>query len=565
MKRLSPFLVVAIACAALRWATVQQPAQSGQPLSKYVPAGAMLYLEAKDFRSLLNDWNASPEKQKWTGSPGYEVFSGSRLFLRLSAAGDQFAAAAGIPPDEKFLSEVAGDHSALAVYDIGKLQLLYITHLESAKSMQTALWEMRSKFEPRSIGAATFYVRRDEKSEREVAFAVSGEYLLLATRADLLAGALQLMSGGAVRNIETEQWFQQGTRAAKDPGDLRMVLNMETIVPDGYFRTYWVQQNITDLSQYSAAVSDLVRNGKLYTEERVLIRKSEAQSVLSREDLSAAGDLVGIAPANAGWFEAVAAPESTGSFELLKTKLLEPHISSAPDLQTAPAVRLTNGETGSGADLETRIDEPIAKRQAGQEKSALQALMENARLRASLQVQSTSRDATGVFVRTSTAVALVSDSNWNENDVRSALAAFVRPTLTASELGVGWQQKPGYQELDGLLPLAVAVRANYLVVANDPALMQEMLANLDRKREQRPAQYVAVFRHDRERENFHRLSEVVDRPAAHSDANAGDQPQFFSGTVASLSGSLARVARETIVVRSDGDKLRQTVTYEWSE
>ena len=565
MKRLTAFIVIAIACAAVRWAAVQQPAQPAMPLSKFVPAGAMLYLEAKDFRSLLSDWNASPEKLHWTGSPGYDVFSQSRLYLRLSAAGDQFAVAAGIPPDEKFLSQVAGDHSALAIYDIGKLQLLYITHLESARSMQTALWETRSKFEPRSVGNTTFYVRRDEQSEREVAFAVSGDYLLLATRADLLAGALQLMSAGNVRSVETEPWWLQATRAAKEPGDLRMVLNLEKIVPDGYFRTYWVQQNITDLSQYSAGASDLVRDGKMYTEQRVLIRKSEVERLPSREAFAAAGDLSGIAPPEAGWFETVAAPGSSDSFELLKTKLLEPHVSTVSDQRTAPAVQLTNGETGSGADLETRIDEPVVSREASKEKSALQALIENTGLRASLQVQSTSRDPSGVFVRTATAVALVADNSWNENEVRSALAAFVRPSLTASELGTTWQQRSGYQELDGLMPLLVATRANYLLVANNPALMQALLANLERKHEQQPAQYVAVYRHDRERENFKRLSDVVDRPAAHTDGNAGNEPQFFSGTVASVSGSLGRVARETVIVRSEGDKTRQTVTYEWSE
>ncbi len=73
-----------------------------------------------------------------------------------------------------------------------------------------------------------------------------------------MAGALQLMSGKPDRTIESEPWWTQSTAAAGPAGDLRMVLDLEKLVPNGYFRTYWVQQNITDLSQYSAAVSDLV-------------------------------------------------------------------------------------------------------------------------------------------------------------------------------------------------------------------------------------------------------------------------------------------------------------------
>ena len=59
-------------------------------------------------------------------------------------------------------------------------------------------------------------------------------------------------------------------------------LNLEKIVPSPYFRTYWVQQNITDLAQYSAAVSDLFRSNQQYREERVLIPQGSAGSSIVR-------------------------------------------------------------------------------------------------------------------------------------------------------------------------------------------------------------------------------------------------------------------------------------------
>jgi len=275
VKRCLIILVIATATVALGWAAFQAAAPPQPALSTYVPAGALLYLEARDFSALLSNWNSSPQKRAWVESANYEVFSRSRLFLRLKGAGDQFAAAAVLPPDMNFLSQVAGTRSALALYDIGNLQFLYITHLPSAKSMQSTLWQTRAKFEPRNAGGAAFYVRRDPESQKEIAFAVAGDYLLLATREDLIAGALQLMSGSKDRTIETEQWWLQSVAAAGSAGDLRMVLNLEKLVPSPYFRTYWVQQNITDLKQYSAAVSDLFRSGKEYREERVLIQKKQ--------------------------------------------------------------------------------------------------------------------------------------------------------------------------------------------------------------------------------------------------------------------------------------------------
>src|SRR5258708_6937245 len=85
------------------------------------------------------------------------------------------AVTVGLPPDMNFLGRVSGSESVLALYDIGKLQFLYITRLPSAASMQNQLWQTRSKFETRSAGGTTFYLRRATDSEREVAFAVRGD------------------------------------------------------------------------------------------------------------------------------------------------------------------------------------------------------------------------------------------------------------------------------------------------------------------------------------------------------------------------------------------------------
>lgn len=566
MKRIILFVCIAIASATVGWAAYRVAAPAPAPLSKFVPAGSLLYLEAQDFASLLNDWNASPQKRQWLQGDSFEVFSRSRLFLRLSGASDQFAAAAGLPPDMNFLSQVAGERSALALYDIGKLQFLYITYLPSAKSMQTTLWQSRAKFEPRSAGGVDFYLRRDPESQREVAFAVSGDYLLLATREDLIAGALQLMSGKQDKTVESDPWWAQSTQAAGQAGDLRLVLDLQTLVPNGYFRTYWVQQNITDLSQYSAAVSDLFRSAKEYREERILIRKKEPEHAPSPDALAAAADLARLVPDDAGVYSSVANPTADACFALLETKLLAPHLGPAPASQLAPQVQLTSGEQGASSDLETRIDQAPVEAPTSQSESGLKALLNKTSILASLQLQSTQRDAAGVFVRFHSAIALEAATDWNADTVRSAIAEYIRPGLTASQLGVAWMQKSGYQQLDGLWPLSISVHGKYLVVSDDPALMESVVGNFNRKSDRKPLQLYAGFNHQRERQNFVRFANLVDRPNAATLGEGGEhQPQFFSGNMASLSRVLTDVTAERIEIRADGGKMRQTVTYEWSQ
>lgn len=566
MKRIVLIVSIALASAGIVWAAYQAAAPSA-PLSKYVPAGPVLYLEAKDFSSLLNDWNSSPQKRQWIQSDTYEAFSRSRLFLRLSGASDQFATAAGLPPDMNFLDQVAGGPSAFAIYDIGKLEFLYITYLPSAKSMETALWQSRDKFEPRTAGGVDFYFRRDPQSQREVAFAISGDYLLLATREDLMAGALQLMSGKPDRTVESEQWWAESVAAADKPGDLRMVLDLEKLVPNGYFRTYWVQQNITDLSHYSAAVCDLFCSSKEYREERVLIRKKEADHPASADGFNAAADLARLVPDDAGMYQAIANPTADSAFALLETKLLAPHLGPAPPSQIAPQVQLTSGEQGGASDLETRIDQAPAEHPAAQTISALKDLLDKTPLLASLRLQSTIRDQAGVFIRMHSAVVLAATSDWTESTVDSALADFVRPGLTASQLGVAWRAKSGYQQLDGLWPLAASVHGKYLLVSDDATLMESLLANFNHKSTSEPAEFIAGFNHQGERSNFVRFTGLIDgsRMFGGSMQNGERQPQFFSGNMASLSSTLAAVSSEKIEAREDGGKVRQSVVYEWSQ
>jgi hypothetical protein len=516
-------------------------------------------------------------------SANYEVFSRSRLLLRLKGAGDQFAAAAGLPPSVNFLGQVAGTRSALAIYDIGNLQFLYITRLPSAKSMQSTLWQSRAKFEPRAAGGVTFYVRRDSESQREVAFGVAGDYLLLATREDLMAGALQLMSGSKNLSVESEQWWLKSVAVAGAQGDLRMVLDLEKLVPSPYFRTYWVQQNITDLKQYSAAVSDLFRSSKEYREERVLVRKTvtgDAHSSSGAASSSpvpgrvsndasgaeAAGDLVRLVPDAVGIYEARANPSPDSCFQLLEAKLLAPHLGPAPTSKLAPQVQLSTGETGSGSDLETRIDQSPEHAATKQVVTALQELLRRTPLLASLQVQATEPDKAGVFVRMHSGVVLVSATDWDEAAVRSAIVDFIQPGVTASELGITWQEKLGYQQLDGLWPLSFSVRGKDLLVSDDPTLVESLMANLSRKPDEKPAVVAAGFSHARERENFARFSGLIDGPSKYASSYPANlqQPQFFSSNIASLSATLSGVSSESIRVREDGELVRQTVIYEWN-
>ena len=63
MKRMLIVLCAAVAVASLVWAAYRATSPPETALTKFVPAGPLLYLEAKDFSSFLSDWNSSPQKR----------------------------------------------------------------------------------------------------------------------------------------------------------------------------------------------------------------------------------------------------------------------------------------------------------------------------------------------------------------------------------------------------------------------------------------------------------------------------------------------------------------------
>jgi len=551
--------IFGVALGAYRVATPPEPR-----LSQFVPSGAVFYLQARDFSSLLADWDKSQEKEAWLKSKNHDVFSQSRLLLRLQGASDEFAKAAGIPVDADLLHQAAGKQSALALYDIGKLQFLFITRRASADSMQSALWQNRSQFETRAAGGVNFFYRKDPDSDREIAFAIADDYLLLATREDLLAGALQLFAGSKDHCVEEEPWWSRSVAATGAPGDLRMVLNLEKIVPSPYFRSYWVQQNITDMKQYTAAISDLTRSDKEYHEERTLLRKEAVNDRSEGKGSAAVAEILRLVPANTGIYEAKADPDPKNSLELLTAKILAPHLGPAAPEKLAPQAQLGGGETGSASDLETRIDQPPAQTSVDGDSSApLQAVFAKNHVLAQLQLQGTERDSAGVFVRIHSAVAFLGTSDWEDPAVRCALVDFVRPGFTTGKLGVEWKSVSGFSVLDGLWPLAVAVRGKYLIVSDSVPLLSTALEGMNKKTAATAAILTAAFDHERERENFVTLTRILDLGSG-SPQNGGG-PEFFSENLASLSFTLRNISSEKIVVRDAGDRQTQTVTYAWAQ
>jgi len=551
-RRLIMFSAVA-ALAAIFWA-VAQPAPA--PVASLFPAGAVVYLEAKDFGALLNDWNASAEKTDWLGSANYEAFSHSQLYLKLADTQTQFATAAGVPPDYALLGSVAGANSALAMYDIGKMEFLYMTKAPAARATSTALWKLRGSYQTRHAGRADYFIKEDAASHRTAAFAYVGDTLVLATKESLIAGALQLMARESVPSMAAEPWFASSIQAAgAGQSELRLVYNMASLAKTYQFRSHWIQGNVGELRQFSSGLTDLDRARGEVRERRVLLRTAPTESMEGTE--SAAGQVLAAVPDDAGLYRAWLRPAGAFAEAVMEEKLFPAATSAAPKGKSAPMVNNT-ADAGSEVDLESRIDEaPLT--QSRDETKALRAAFMAAKIDAILDVQQTKVDADQVYVRPHFAVALLAAS-WDANAIRAALGSAAAGVWAQGAAPTWRTGAGGVMELDGLGRIAMATQGRWLVIGDSAEMVNAVFS-----RRTRPAiagaAYAAGWKHARELPNFERLTTLIDFPQLPAEEQAGAEPPFFSGNMASLGGVLKRVDTASIVVHDAGALLKEAVVY----
>jgi hypothetical protein len=562
MKRLALLSVLLVAAVGYAFFQTRPPAPE---LATYMPGGALLCLEAPDFGRLLREWDSSQVKTGWLESANYAVFSRSNLFTKLSEVYGQYGEAAGFRPSLKSLVEIAGADSALALYDVRDVEFLYVSRIAESDLAKSALWTVRTGFEERQAGGVPFYLRTDPASKRTVAFAFTKGFLILATRDDLVAQSLELIAGGAGASMATDRWYRDAVTQSTGRGELRLVMNLELLVKNVYFRSYWVQRNVSSILPYWTGVVDVKRSADAIVETRALVRTPGSARVSGSAIVTRLQALV---PPEAGIYKTSEIADPSVVAKLIVNKIIGMLPEQSRDWRDAPDTVSPDNRAGSEGDLETRIDEQPLPSDPGVADSGagVRSVVEKGGARALLLVQSSSTD--GAFVRTPSVIVLESATDWNRDTVRTALGDAAGRLWTTSHLGAAWTTATAgrhpVDRLDGLGTLLVASNGPLLFLGNDASLLAAVLDRTGAPTAMTLLTYAAGFRHIRERANYERVMAALDFTStapgfgfARPDDMAA--PSFFSGNIVSLSRVLSKIGEIQFTQEERGGATIQTV------
>ena len=270
-----------------------------ESLAANLPSKALVYLESQNLSGQLGQLLDSGFSAKFSKTQAYKDFTVSKLFNKLGDRIKGLEEATEFGFNLKNLRTLAGDLSALALYDIGELKFVFITRVDQQKVVASSLWGLRDKFETRKATAIAqdYWVKEENGGRVTFAFTFHNGYLVAGTDVVNFEKTLELM-GKEGENLLKNARFAGALQPVKKAEDLLLYLDMKAIQATPYWKSYWVYGNQDELKSIdTAAITLKIAAGEL---------KESRFFSLDSADTKANSNFTGLAeilPAGMGYYD----------------------------------------------------------------------------------------------------------------------------------------------------------------------------------------------------------------------------------------------------------------------
>jgi hypothetical protein len=250
MKSIKVIFFIALAVFAL---SHQSDGQQARPLAEQLrlagvlPKGALVYLQMRDLGTLMKTWLASPTHEAFYGSASFKNFEKSNIYLKFQDRKKDFETALGFGMDETRLAELAGGASAVAIYDIGNVELAFVTEVGREKAVATELFKNAPQFQERSANGTPYYVREVStdggRLNQQFCFAYADGKLIVTTLEGLMIRALTNAKGNSNDAALTDVLELAGKAKGFAARDVTLWLDQTKLNQSRHFKSYWVYDN----------------------------------------------------------------------------------------------------------------------------------------------------------------------------------------------------------------------------------------------------------------------------------------------------------------------------------
>lgn len=499
MKRIVAIIAVVLGVSAL----ASFPKGGRFNASEDLPSGALVYVEINDLPAFVKLWEKSGLRRKYLGSDNFRELANRRLGRRLASRWQEFSKGLGSPVDLKFVSRVAEKRAAVAIYDVGKLDFVFIAPVSGLFLKTSILFANKDRFEEKVTGkgvsvlTTAFYTDNGRRRQKLLLTHTSGRLVLATTEGLLLRTIDNIRGRSRGRRLIDERSFKV-LASGRSKYPLNVWVDQSRLNRDYYFRRYWLYKGRDALRGIRSGIFSFEIDDEKATEHRTfLVRRRRRSSTVSPRDLKT---LRAFAPTNAQFLRfrrtsgrSTAAAIIRSVFEKRGPEPLKKKgFRSWENAYFDPYDYDYGGYRYYGRNFEISIDEPeerLSVRKANRLRilsRKLERLLRRLRPRAMLTVTDSESMAFPLFAEFRRAGVIISARRINGRRFEDAVykIASEQVGVAGLDLKLSWKTKRnGSQEWRELkLPMigrkfCYQRKGNALIFSNSADLMADMLKN----------------------------------------------------------------------------------------
>lgn len=260
--------------------------------AKDFPREAVLYVQIADLPALIKLWNESKFKETYLESDNFYDFKNNHLGRKLASRWQEFNDAAGFEIDLDVLSGLAGNQAAIAVYDVGKLDFVFIAPVSDEIFAATKFAANREKFTEETLDDDTPIYRSTVEADRgrqkqELIFAQLKNRFILTTNQKLLLQTLDNINGRKTKNSLNDEPSFAALSEDIEPHLATVWLNQTVLNEDYYFKRYWLMSDVKNLQNMRAGIFDIeIQEGKFIERRKFLLDKTVDNSPIENVEAS---------------------------------------------------------------------------------------------------------------------------------------------------------------------------------------------------------------------------------------------------------------------------------------
>lgn len=247
------------------------------------PRSAIFYAQLADLPQFVKLWENSELKKNYLASENFRQLQNRHLWLKIADRFKDFNDTAGFALDFSAFGKMAQSRAAFAVYNIGRLDLVFVAPVNDEIFAAIDFVENKDRFEEITLEDGTkiysqFFQTDGGRQSQKLVFTNYKGRFIFATDEKLFLRTIAVIGGKSEKDSLADEPDFQNLSRKQTAHAATVWVNQSKLNDDYYFRRYWLMPDREDLKKFRAAIFDLEISEKKWTERRAFLLAEKQNS-----------------------------------------------------------------------------------------------------------------------------------------------------------------------------------------------------------------------------------------------------------------------------------------------